>query len=256
MPRACTICDHPERTAINKALASGETNRIVAQRFDSSAAAVQRHRAKHLPALLTEATHRPAESHRRQVAAVSDALRERAAAQDAHALDVMEELQRCFNRVNLLFDACDRYLRDADHPERYDVGPRSEDVTVTYTEPGEDGKPVRRKARLSTLLATVEQGTEGGASGMVVDRAETKVADPRELILKAAAQLTTQVQLLAKLLGQLDERPQVNVLMAPEWLQVRAALLTALAPYTDARLAVAAALASLDATPAVVRGVT
>ena len=55
---------------------------------------------------------------------------------------------------------------------------------------------------------------------------------------------------IAKLLGQLDERPQVNVLMAPEWLQVRAALLTALTPYADARLAVAAALVSLEASPA------
>jgi len=70
--------------------------------------------------------------------------------------------------------------------------------------------------------------------------------------LKTAQQLTGQTQLLAKLLGQLDERPQVNVLMAPEWLQVRAALLMALAPHPEARRAVAAALVTLEGAPAVV----
>ncbi len=245
MPRPCTICGHPEREAIDKALVASESYRNIAVRFGTSAAALQRHKAEHIPALLATARQRQGEASAMHGQHLVDQAQAQQDLEDAHALDVMAELQRCFERVNLLFDACDRYLRDPDDPARYDVGPRSEDVTVTYTEPGEDGKPVRRKAHLSTLLARAEQG-----SAFVVDRAETKVADPRELVLKAAAQLTTQVQLLAKLLGQLDERPQVNVLMAPEWLQVRAALLTALTPYADARLAVAAALVSLEASPA------
>ena len=44
----------------------------------------------------------------------------------------MAELRRCFERVNLLFDACDRWLRDADDPSRYDIGPRAAEVLVTY----------------------------------------------------------------------------------------------------------------------------
>ncbi len=249
MPRPCTICTHPEREAIDKALVASESYRNVSVRFGTSVASLQRHKAEHIPVLLATARQRQGEASAAHGQHLVDQAGEQDAREQAHALDVMEELQRCFNRVNLLFDACDRYLRDPDNPAQYDIGPRSEDVTVTYTEPGEDGKPVRRRARLSTLLAQVEQG-----SASVVDRVETKVADPRELVLKAAAQLTAQVQLLAKLLGQLDERPQVNVLMAPEWLQVRAALLTALAPYADARMAVAAALTSLDATPAAIGG--
>ncbi len=255
MARPCTICTHLEREAIDKALVASESYRNVSVRFGTSVASLQRHKAEHIPALLAVARKHQGEATAAHGQQLSDQAQAQQDHDEAHALDVMEELRRCFERVTLLFDACDRYLRDADDPTRYDVGPRSEDVMVTYTEPGEDDKPVRRKARLSQLLARAEQGTGGGASGMVVDRAKTRVADPRELILKAAAQLTTQVQLLAKLLGQLDERPQVNVLMAPEWLQVRAVLLTALAPYADARTAVAAALASLDATPAVVTGV-
>jgi len=55
------------------------------------------------------------------------------------------------------------------------------------------------------------------------------------------------LELLAKLLGELDERPTVNVLVAPEWLAVRAALLDALAPYPDARAAVSGRLVALGA---------
>lgn len=243
MPRSCTVCEHPQRTAIDKAIVGGEANRIIAKRCAISVAALQRHRANHLPEVLAEAKQRRAESHQSHVVAVGVAVQEHAAAEEAHALDVMDELTRCFQRVNLLFDACDRWLRDADDPTRYDIGPRAGDILVTYEQPGRDGKPIRRKEALDRLLTRVE------AAGVALERWDTKYADPRELVLKTAQQLTGQTQLLAKLLGQLDERPQVNVLMAPEWLQVRAALLTALAPYAEARQAVAAALVSIEAGP-------
>lgn len=245
MPRTCTVCDHPERTAVDRALVAGEAMRNVALRFAISFAALQRHKANHLPGVLAEAKRRQGELHETHVAAVGVALQERTVAEEAYGLDVMEELTRCFQRVNLLFDACDRWLRDADDPTRYDIGPRAGDILVTYEEPGADGKTIRRKEALDRLLARVE------GSGMALERWDTKYADPRELVLKTAQQLTGQTQLLAKLLGQLDERPQVNVLMAPEWLQVRAALLTALVPYAEARQAVAAALVSIEAAPAI-----
>ena len=54
------------------------------------------------------------------------------------------------------------------------------------------------------------------------------------------------LELLAKLLGELDERPQVNLLVNPEWLRVRDLLLDALAPYPDARAAVAARLGRME----------
>ena len=73
--------------------------------------------------------------------------------------------------------------------------------------------------------------------------------DP-QTALKAVDRIHRQIELQAKLLGQLDERPQVNILMAPEWLQVRAALLTALASHPEARRAVTSALVALEAPPA------
>ncbi len=54
------------------------------------------------------------------------------------------------------------------------------------------------------------------------------------------------LELLAKLLGELDERPVVNVLISSEWIGIRTAILQALLPYPDARSSVARALADVE----------
>lgn len=215
MPRVCTICRHPRREGIDRALVAGEALRDIAGRFAVSKSALERHKAEHLPPALTRAQEADAE---------------------AAALDVLAELRRCLARVNLLFDACDAWLRDPEDPARYDLGPRAEDLAVIYTEPGPDGRPVRRKAPLAELLARVER------DGRAVAAWETRHADPRELTLKTAARLEGHLTLAAKLLGELDERPTINVLLSPEWVALRGQLLTALAPYPEARAALGEAL--------------
>jgi hypothetical protein len=55
MPRVCSICGHPERAAIDKALVDGEPFRHIAARFGTSTTALQRHKAEHLPAALVKA---------------------------------------------------------------------------------------------------------------------------------------------------------------------------------------------------------
>lgn len=220
MGRTCSICTHPERVAIDKALVAGESNRAISRRFHVSKDAVARHRAEHLPATLAKAAE---------------------AQEKANALDVMRELQRIFQRANMLFDACDAWLRDPEEPSRYTLEPRAGDVMVIYLEPNGDGRPIRKKAPLSRLLAKIED------AGVDVERGEWKHADPRELILKTAERLQDLLQLVARLIGELDERPTVNVLVAPEWLGVRAALLEALLPFPEARASVAWALLKLEA---------
>ncbi len=219
MPRVCTACTSPNREAIDRALVAATPLRTIADQHGVSKTALIRHKADHLPAAMVKG---------------------REAREEAAAVDLMTELNQCFHRINLLFDACDRWLRDADDPSRYDIGPRAEEVHVTYTEPGPDGRPVQRKRPLSDLLEQVE------GRGRTIGLVETKHADPRELVLKTAARLDSQLQLLGKLLGELKEGATVNVLIAPEWLQVRAVLLSELAPYPEARQAVAAALASAE----------
>jgi len=61
--------------------------------------------------------------------------------------------------------------------------------------------------------------------------------------LAGVRELTRIVELLAKLHGELKDGPTVNILVtSPEWLAIRSALLTALLPFPQAKLAVAEAL--------------
>jgi len=65
-----------------------------------------------------------------------------------------------------------------------------------------------------------------------------------ELALKAIDRIQRQIELQAKLLGELDERPQINVLVSPEWLTLRLVIVGALADYPDAHRAVVGALSA------------
>jgi len=78
----------------------------------------------------------------------------------------------------------------------------------------------------------------------IKDKAEA--AGDLKTALQGIRELVRIVELLAKLRGELDERPQVNILLSPQWLEVRAVLLKALAPYPDARQAAAQALLEVD----------
>ena len=65
--------------------------------------------------------------------------------------------------------------------------------------------------------------------------------------LAAIREVRATLELLGEMAGKLDRKPTVNLLLAPEWLAVRAALLTALLAYPEARAAVAERLLALEA---------
>ncbi len=49
MPRRCTVCAHPQREEIDRAIARGESYRGIAQRYSVSVTAIYRHAKAHLP---------------------------------------------------------------------------------------------------------------------------------------------------------------------------------------------------------------
>jgi hypothetical protein len=55
MPRACTICTHPDREAIDCALVAGEANTKLSSIFAVSEQALRRHKESHLPEKLLKA---------------------------------------------------------------------------------------------------------------------------------------------------------------------------------------------------------
>jgi len=156
MPRSCTVCEHPEREAIDEALVGGASNRSVASLYDVSEAAARRHKSNHLPGKLVMA-------------------------------QAAEEV-----------------------------------------------------AQADDLLAQV-RGLQAKALG-ILSKAEE--AGELRTALSAIREARGNLELLAKLLGELDERPTVNLLISPEWLELRAVIVTALEPYSDARGAVLKALES------------
>lgn len=62
------------------------------------------------------------------------------------------------------------------------------------------------------------------------------------IALAAIREARSNQELLAKLLGELDQRPAVNVVLSPEWLEHRAVVVGALEPHPVARGAVLRAL--------------
>jgi len=240
MGRTCSICIHQQREAIERALVADEPQRGMAQRFGVSRQALGRHVTEHMPAVLATAQHAQQERAAAHAVAVGEQIATQEARGQEHALDVMTELGRCFTRVNMLFDACHEWLLDPDQPTKYYLGPRADDVKVIYWGRDSSGQAVQKKASLAEMLATIE------GKGVRIERWETKYADPRELALKVAAQLKGQTELLAKLMGDLQVEGTVNIAVHPEWLKVRATLISALAPFPEARVAVAAQLVALE----------
>ncbi len=80
MPRTCTICSHAERDAIDKALVTAEPLRSIAQRFATSATALHRHKAAHLPAVLAAAQEAQEAAHGDDLLAQVRALQDKALA--------------------------------------------------------------------------------------------------------------------------------------------------------------------------------
>jgi hypothetical protein len=159
MPRSCTVCNHPNRDAIDEALVAGEPSRQLAARYGSlSRPAIQRHGENHLPARLVMA-------HAAEEVAQADTL-----------LEQVRDLQQ-------------------------------------------------------QALAILDKAEEAG---------ELRTA------LSAIREARGNLELLAKLLGELDERPVVNLNLSPEWLELRTAIVLALEPHPDALSDV---LRALESTP-------
>jgi len=101
----------------------------------------------------------------------------------------------------------------------------------------EEAKSAAQADSLLDRLLTLSKETAA-----ILTEARTGKEKDNRLALLAIARAEKQLELQAKLLGELKEGATVNVLVLPEWLSLRALVLEALAPYPQARVAVADAL--------------
>ncbi len=114
-----------------------------------------------------------------------------------------------------------------------------------------------RRAHLSPALVAVSAEARLNAGRTTLHRVEDLAARVERVMAKAEAEgrehtflqsareLRASVELLAKLTGELKPEGAVtvfNVTQDESWVRIRSAILVALAPYPDARLAVAEAV--------------
>jgi hypothetical protein len=90
MARRCTICHHPDRAEIEKAMVQSEPVRDIAARFGTSASAVQRHKTSHLAAQLAKAYESDLVTPATELAREAEAHKARDL---GHAIDVAVQLR-------------------------------------------------------------------------------------------------------------------------------------------------------------------
>jgi len=96
-------------------------------------------------------------------------------------------------------------------------------------------------ANADSLLDQLKEAREKTLS--LLDKAE-RAADTRVYGAPVAylKEIREQIKLWAELEGRLASQPQINILINPEWVQLRTLIISALEPYPDARRAVVDAL--------------
>lgn len=79
-----------------------------------------------------------------------------------------------------------------------------------------------------------------GRALAILDKAEA--TGELRTALSAIREARGNLELLAKLLGELFDAPQINLTVSPEWLELRTTIITALDPHPQARESVLRAL--------------
>jgi hypothetical protein len=73
---------------------------------------------------------------------------------------------------------------------------------------------------------------------------EARQAGDRDTALRAIDRITKQIEVQARLLGQLEEsRTEINIVVHPQWIALRSTLISVLCEFPDAQAAVIARLA-------------
>jgi len=115
------------------------------------------------------------------------------------------------------------------------------------------------QVHLPAMLAKSEDAREVACADTIMGQAEglresalailrkAEESEDFDTALKAIREARSCVELLARVAGELKDGPTVNILISAEWVQVQAVILGALIDHPAARLAIASALAQLEA---------
>lgn len=113
-------------------------------------------------------------------------------------------------------------------------------TTPPSGEPAERG----RRAEVAEALDIVAQLKAVNGAALEVLQGARRAGDGR-LVLLAIDRVQKQIELQARLIGQIDERPTITIWLSPEWLAIEQALLDVLSRYPQARYEVSERMAAL-----------
>lgn len=172
MPKPASVDQHPQKDRIVKALIKGTPYREITERFGISKASLSRYLNDKL---------------------IVEAANVRAKTAEGQGRRVLDEIEETMTKVKRMLAAADDWLKDPRDPERYYLGPRSEEVEVVYIDDyTERGAPIVEIDTLYNLLEKALRNKE-------VLRVKFKHADPRKLLLDASSVLNRQLDLLARI---------------------------------------------------------
>jgi hypothetical protein len=106
-------------------------------------------------------------------------------------------------------------------------------------------KSAEEASNADDLLAKVQR-LEGEAE-RIKDKAEA--SNDLRTALAGIHELSRIIELLARVRGEIQDQTTVNILINPQWIEVRTVILKALEPFQEARAAVAGALAGMATSP-------
>jgi len=188
MGRRVTVDSHPQREAIVKALITGKTSyQAIGTRFNipkSTIATYVRDRLQPVVAI----------QHQKQV-------KQEQKEGDAF----LQRIENTMVRVQKMYDACDEWLTDPNNVQKYTLSPRADEIRVIYNIfDGE--RRVKRSDSLSELIDRIER-----KEGANVVELQSRVSDPRKLLLETALTLNKQLELLAKIQGLVKDNLNVTI---------------------------------------------
>ncbi len=134
----------------------------------------------------------------------------------------------------------------------------SAEVAGRYRTLGERAVRRHKANHLPARLVLAEKAAEVVEAGTLLEQVgdlqrraltilgQAERAGELKTALGAIREARSNLELLAKLLGELDERPQINLNISPEWLELRTILITALEAHPEALGAVVGALEAAE----------
>lgn len=140
--------------------------------------------------------------------------------------DILKEIDKIMEKASKMYEACDEYLTDPKNPKKYFLGPHADEVEIVYEETDGDITTTKRDT-LGNIL--------GGMQGKTARSVRYKYADPRELLLKTANVMNKQLELIARIQGEIKEQVQVNVYNNPEFVQLQQIVIKATEKYPEVR---------------------